>query len=883
MSLLTKILGDANEKKLRKLQPTVDAINLMEPELVELSDEELLAKATALKERILGGVSLDDALVEAFALTRESARRTMGERHYDVQLLGGISLHQGKIIEMRTGEGKTLAATAPIVLNAMAGRGVHVVTVNDYLAKRDAAWMGQVYAALGLSVGCITPDASYQYKEPDAQHEGEVDKDRDEKGSFRVYEEYLKEVPKPDAYACDITYGTNNEFGFDYLRDNMVLEPEKVGQKDHFFAIVDEVDSILIDEARTPLIISAPDEAAPKAYQTFARIAPRLKADEDFEVDEKRRTVLVNEEGITKVEKILGIDNLYEEGYRLVHFLEQSLRANALYQKDKDYIVRDGEVVIVDEFTGRLMAGRRWSEGLHQAVEAKEGLKMQPESRTLATVTFQNYFRLYEKLSGMTGTAATSAEEFHKVYELDVMVIPTNRPLVRKDLPDVVFRTAEGKWRALVAEIKERHGHGQPVLVGTTSIEKNELVSTLLTREGIEHEVLNAKQHAREGAILAQAGRRGAVTVATNMAGRGVDITLGGTPATAEEAEAVKALGGLVVLGTERHEARRIDNQLRGRAGRQGDPGASQFFLSLMDDLLRIFGGEKMQNMMERLNVPEDTPIESGMVSKAVESAQARIEGQNFDIRKHLLEYDDVTNKHRETMYRRRSRLLLADSVDEDLETMVREEVMAMLVVHMAGEVTDDWDVEGFVTTLKTLVPLPQDAEDRMNDFLKERTPIEERFEGIATWIVEQYRVGLAARSEELGEEKFAVLKKQAILRSIDGLWMEHLEYMDGLRDAVRLQGYAQRDPLVEYKKEAIGAFRNLEAAIRPRALQLLFHAGHAHTQNRQIRESGGGREEEGQRPVVKKSTVGRNDPCPCGSGRKYKKCGMINAPEHKT
>ena len=896
--MLTKIFGDANEKELKKLQPQVEAINALEPEIVELSDDALRQRADDLKARIKEDGDLDDELVEAFALVRETARRTLGQRHFDVQLLGGIVMHQGKIVEMRTGEGKTLAATAPVALNAMTGRGVHVVTVNDFLAKRDTAWMGQVYVALGLSVGCITQEASFRYKEPDQEHQEEADEARDEKGSFRVYEEFLEEITKPEAYKCDITYGTNNEFGFDYLRSNMVLDPDDAAQREHYFAIVDEVDSILIDEARTPLIISAPDTEAPKGYKTFAQIAPRLKPDLDFEIDEKRRAVLVNETGIEKVEKWLGIDNLYEEGYKLVHFLEQALRAQFLYARDKEYIVKDGEVIIVDEFTGRLMAGRRWSEGLHQAVEAKEGVPMQAESRTLATITFQNYFRMYEKLSGMTGTAATSGEEFHKVYKLDVLVIPTNRPLIRQDIPDVVFRTDEGKWRALVLEVRRRHETGQPILIGTTSIEKNELVAQMLEREGIPHELLNAKQHAREGAILAQAGRQGAVTVATNMAGRGVDIILGGNPLNEEKAQEVCQIGGLAVFGTERHEARRIDNQLRGRCGRQGDPGASQFFLSLEDDLLRIFGGDKMQGLMERLNVPEDMPIESGIVSKAIESAQSRIEGQNFDVRKHLLEYDDVTNKHREAIYKRRRKLLHAPDVGEALEDLLEEEVAMLLPAHFAGEVTDDWDFSGFVAALGTFIPLPREAEETVRGYLESRTPIEERFAQVASWAEEMFLKGLHARQDELGEEAFFSLKRQAMLRAIDGLWVEHLEHMEALRDSVRLRAYGQRDPLVEYKKEAIRAFRLFDVSVRSRTLQLVMHAGHTHTRaapaiansKSQIANSATNRQGDAEgEPVKKKSEVGRNDPCPCGAvnpatGKtyKYKKCGLINAPHHK-
>ena len=892
MTLLGKLFGDANEKTIQGLQPLAEQINEKELELLNISDEALREKSEALKKRAKEGEPLDALLPEAFALVRETARRVNGERHYDVQLLGGIALHQGKIVEMRTGEGKTLTATLPVYLNALAGKGVHVVTVNDYLAKRDTAWMGQVYAALGLTVGCVTHEGGLRYHEADPVHGEEADQERDEKGSFRVVESLLEAVSKQEAYACDITYGTNNEFGFDYLRDNMVLDASQMAQRGHAFAIVDEVDSILIDEARTPLIISAPDEEAPQQYQQFARIAPRLVKDMDYEVDEKRRAVLVTEEGVAKVEKMLGIGNLYDEGLRMVHFLEQSLRAHTLYLRDKDYIVRDGEVIIVDEFTGRVMPGRRWSEGLHQAVEAKEGVKMQAESRTLATITFQNYFRMYDKLSGMTGTAVTSAEEFHKVYELEVIVVPTDKPLVRKDHPDVVFRTLEGKWRALVADIKERHERGQPVLVGTTSIEKNELVSKLLEREGIPHEVLNAKQHAREGEIIAQAGRLGAVTVATNMAGRGVDIMPGGTPPNPAQADAVRAAGGLTVFGTERHEARRIDNQLRGRAGRQGDPGETQFFLSLEDDLMRIFGGDKIQALMARMNVPEDQPIESGMVSKALEGAQARIEGQNFDIRKHLLDYDDVVNKHRDAVYRRRRTLLTGEGHEKALRDLFRKEREVFVAMALASDIPSGWDREGMLEHLKTFLVVPGDASKELDAIVDGEGGVDMKRERVAEWLVAIYEQGITARRDALGDDAaWASLMKQALLRSIDTLWMEHLETMDALRDSVRLRAYGQRDPLVEYKGEASRLFKELEASIRIRTLQYLFRA-HVHVYqhgeqtsrpaDQQIR--GAVRSDQSTSQLVRQSASapGRNDPCPCGSGLKYKRCGLINAPEHK-
>lgn len=938
MSLL-QIFGDANARAVKRLEPLVLRINALEEEVVKLSDAELAEQTAEFRKRLKDGETLDDLLPETFAVVREAAKRTLGQRHYDVQLLGGIVLHQGKIAEMKTGEGKTLVATSPAYLNALSGKGVHLVTVNDYLAKRDAVWMGQVYAALGMTVGCSTQQGSFVY---DPMHRGaesskiqdtnskqisnsksqslndETDKERDTKGSFKVEEEFLRPASKREAYACDILYGTNNEYGFDYLRDNLTTSLEQTAQRDHAFAIVDEVDSILIDEARTPLIISAPDVDAPQYYQTFSRLAPRLKEEEDYNLDEKRRAVLVTEEGVKKVEGWTGVKDLYGEGLRLVHYLEQALRAQVLYQRDRDYIVRNGEVIIVDEFTGRLMPGRRWSDGLHQAVEAKEGVKVQSESRTLATITFQNYFRLYDKLAGMTGTASTSAEEFHKVYELEVMAIPTAKPMIRRDESDLIFRTEAGKWKALIAQVKECHERGQPVLIGTTSIAKNELVSAMLQREGIVHELLNAKQHEREGAIIAQAGRKSAVTVATNMAGRGVDIILGGNPPLPDEANKVREVGGLAVLGTERHEARRIDNQLRGRSGRQGDPGLSQFFLSLDDDLLRVFGGDKLKTLMGRLDMPEDQPIASGIVTKAVASAQSRIEGQNFDARKHLLEFDDVVNKHRETVYRRRRAILEGSEDRETIEKLFEEEVEVYALVHLGSEYPNEWNVEEFTENLKAVIPCPPDTHQKLLA-IAERGEVEgfspedavsvealrdsdSRRHAIIAWALKAFHSVLAKRREELGDKAF-LLEQQVLLRSFDLLWMEHLETMEALRDAVRLRAFGQREPLVEYKVESRKMFKQLEAAIRSRAVQMFFRAQiHVHAAEQQTSRSGNwqtskpaeqqiGRSENQQisrsnesanRPVSQSAKVGRNDPCPCGSGKKYKKCGMINAPHHR-
>lgn len=818
MSILAKVFGDANEKYIKRLQPVVEKINGLEKKFEGFSNEQLKEKTTELKKRISNSreqfsTVLDEALPEAFALVREAAKRTLNQRHFDVQLIGGIVLHQGKIAEMKTGEGKTLAATLPIYLNALTGEGVHVVTVNDYLAKRDSVWMGQIYYALGMSIGCIVHSAAYMYDpeyKPEIQNE-ERDEMRDTVGGFKVVESYLRPCSRKEAYAADITYGTNNEFGFDYLRDNMAYSPEMLSQRSHYYAVVDEVDSILIDEARTPLIISAPDQESSSWYQDFAKIIPQLNQETDYQVDEKRKAATLTEKGIARIEEILGMGNIYEErGIKYVHHLEQALRAQVLFKKDRDYVVRDGEVIIVDEFTGRLMPGRRWSGGLHQAVEAKEGVKVQPESLTLASITFQNYFRMFKKLAGMTGTAATSAEEFDKVYNLEVVAIPTHKPTIRKDLADRVYKSQEGKYGAVVNEIKERHAKGQPVLVGTTSIEKNEFLGKLLDREGVPHQILNAKNHEKEGEIIAQAGKFGAVTIATNMAGRGVDIILGGNPASADEADKVRSVGGLHVIGTERHEARRIDNQLRGRSGRQGDQGSSQFFISLEDDLMRIFGGEKIISLMGLLKIPEDQPIEAKMISGAIESAQSKIEGLHFDARKHVLEYDDVMNKHRETIYRKRKQFLTIENWKLEIENLAQSE----------GE-----------------------------------------------------KKALAEKEKELGDN-FNQVAKIVALRTLDMLWMNHLEDMESLRDSVRLRAYGQQDPLVEYKTEGHRMFKRLLDVIETNIVQTILKASlkpQFETNNRNA-----GLPPESSRNEAK---IGRNDPCPCGAkhadGRpmKYKHC----------
>ncbi|MDD2637191.1 MAG: preprotein translocase subunit SecA, partial [Bacteroidales bacterium] len=671
---LTKIFGDANEKYIKKLNPLLDKIDRLEAEFSQLKDEDFPLKTQAFQERIKEKESLDDLLPEAFALLREASKRVLNQRHYRVQLIGGIVLHQGKIAEMKTGEGKTLTATLSLYLNALSGKGAHLVTVNDYLARRDMVWMGQIFHFLGLSTSCLNHEQSFLY-DPQFKKEEEEDKIRDALGGFKIVEDYLKPCTRKEAYLADITYTTNNELGFDYLKDNMVFSFKDKVQRDLNYVIVDEVDSVLIDESRTPLIISAPDTESSKWYLEFARIIPRLKKEIDYEIDEKLRVATLTEAGINKVEEILGKGDIYNErGIKYLHFLEQALKANTLFFRDKDYVVKDGEIVIVDPSTGRLMPGRRWSAGLHQAIEAKERVLVKPESLTLASITFQNYFRMYAKLAGMTGTAITSAEEFDKVYKLDVIIVPTNKKMIRKDLKDKIFKTEKAKFEAVIVKIKEKHEQGQPILVGTTSIEKNEYLGKLLEREGIPHSILNAKNHEKEGEIIAQAGKKGGVTVATNMAGRGVDIILGGNPGSKEEKQAVLDLGGLYVIGTERHEARRIDNQLRGRAGRQGDPGTSEFYLSLQDDLVRIFGGDRIMTIMERFNIPDDMPIENNLISKSVESAQSKIEGMHFDSRKYTLEYDDVLNIQRTRIYKERD-AILKKADDNTLRAFLLEKV----------------------------------------------------------------------------------------------------------------------------------------------------------------------------------------------------------------
>lgn len=839
MSLFSTIFGDESSKFIKNSKKIIDKINALEPEMKKLADEDFKEKTRIFREKVAQAEdkaqALDQILPEAFALVREAMRRTDGIRLFDVQMIGGMALHQGNIAEMRTGEGKTFVAVLPAYLNALEGKGVHIVTVNDYLSRIGAVLMGQVYNFLGLSVGVInSSNVSYVY---DPKHT-EADQERDRVGDYKIVYEFLKPTTRHEAYRQDVIYGTNHEFGFDYLRDNLAVYKEGIVQGAHNFAIVDEVDSILIDEARTPLIISSQASGSEDLYKKFDQIAKQLKAGEDYEVDEKLRAISLTDQGITKAENLLGIENIYtEKGIKYVHHLETAVRAQAIFLKDKDYVVKDGEVIIVDPFTGRMQPGRRWSEGVHQAIEAKEGVKIESETRSAGSITFQNYFRFYKKLAGMTGTALTSAEEFLKVYGLDVIVIPTNRPVVRKDHPDLIFQTEKGKFQAIAKKVKELNQKGQPVLIGTISIEKNELLSVYLKQQGVPHTILNAKNHEKEGEIIAQAGKRGMVTIATNMAGRGIDIKLGGNPHTVEEYEYIKNLGGLYVIGTERHEARRIDNQLRGRAGRQGDPGETQFYVSLEDDLMRIFGAEKIKDMMGRFGIPEDQPIENRFIGRSLENAQAKIEGFHFDARKHTLEYDDVMNHQRKIIYERRQKMLLADK-------------------------------EGILQILAEA--------SQINPALPEI---------------------INTKQKELGETQFLETARRIALYATDALWMEHLEAMDHLRSSVNLRAYGQREPIVEYKKEGLAMFKEMELAFKEQVASLVSTIKTEEAKSsikveaKPVEEVYVTNQEESTQTekLNKKEEIGRNDPCPCGAINpstgevyKYKKCGLINAPYHR-
>jgi preprotein translocase subunit SecA len=890
------------KRSLATLEEKVKEINALEPAMAALTDGELTAKSLALRERVKAAdpadpaaadAALDEIAVEAFALVREAAKRTLGQRPFDVQLLGGLVLHRGAVAEMMTGEGKTLAGVAPAYLNALSGHGVHVVTVNEYLSRRDAVWMGKIYRLLGLTVGSIIPGAAFLYDPeweiPKADEPAE-EKKVETTGSFLVQQEFLRPVSRREAYAADITYGTNHEFGFDYLRDNLIYRAQDRVQHGHNFAIIDEVDSILIDEARTPLIIAAPDAQSSDFYKAFARIATNLEKDADYEVDEKKRTITISDAGVEKVEKSIGVQNIYApENIRLVHYMEESIKAKALFTRDKDYVVKDGQIYIVDEFTGRLLVGRRYQAGLHQAIEAKEGVNVQQESRTYAKVSIQNYFRMYKKISGMTGTAQTSAEEFFKVYKLEVESIPPNRPLARHDLNDLIYKNFTAKLNAIAADVRERQKKGQPVLLGTTSIARNELISAALSQAGIRHEVLNAKNNEREGAIIAQAGHSGAVTVATNVAGRGVDILLGGNPPDAAEAEKVKALGGLHVIGTDRHEARRIDNQLRGRAGRQGDPGSSQFFLSLDDDLLRIFGGDRIKGMMERFDLPENEPIEFGMVTKAVEQAQEKVEGANFDMRKHLLEYDDVLNRQRSAVYKRRTEFLeLPDAAA--ITNVIADAAIAHFNAAIAPTLGQP------VTYGHDDAPTPEEATRKAfrEAGIVADTGATDSADALES--ADDFIQAIRAKSAAVAEHALA---KNQLLGILDMLWMTNLEDLEALQESVGLRAYAQRDPLVEYRHEASGLFKSFWGNFNGWIFNNMFKLFAQSQQGGGASVSGnagsaGGAAKFGLNiPAVAHGSapasemgpgpkIGRNDPCPCGSKKKWKHCGLLNTEEHQ-
>jgi preprotein translocase subunit SecA len=850
-------LFDSNEGELRKLRKVVARINQLEPEIAGRSDEELARSTERFRARLAQGETLDDVLPEVFATVREAAKRTLGQRHFDVQLMGGIALHKGHIAEMRTGEGKTLVASLALYANALENKGAHLVTTNDYLAKTGAGWMAPIYHALGASVAYVAHEKSAVY-DPAVELEAVDPRHR-----------HWRDVTRKDAYAADITYGQNSEFGFDYLRDNMAMDlNDQVQQRGLHYAIVDEADSILIDEARTPLIISSPAEDATETYYTFARVAAQLQPESDYVVEEKHNSVALTEEGISRAEKLLRVKNMYEGDVTAVHYLDNAIKAKALYRRDKEYVVKDGEVIIVDEFTGRLMPGRRWSDGLHQAVEAKEGLKIQRETRTFATITIQNYFRMYKKLAGMTGTAATEAEEMFKVYKLEVTQIPTNKPMVRQDNPDLVYKTEQGKWDAVVAEVKERNTVGQPVLIGTTSVEKSERLSDQLRRHGIKHEVLNAKNHEREALIIAQAGQPGAVTLSTNMAGRGVDILLG---------ERVTDLGGLHVIGTERHEARRIDNQLRGRAGRQGDPGSSRFYSSLEDDLIRIFASERVAGILARLGFDDSAPIESGMVTGAITQAQIKVEGRNFDIRKRALEFDDVLNNQRTVIYGQRRLILEKGDVRETVLEFLRQEADGIVDTAATTPDPEDWDLDKLVAALG---PMLNRADLSAASFDEVRN-VDELRERVADIVDETYEM----RERDLGGELARAVERWVLLRTIDTHWVEHLTAMEELREGIYLRGYGQQDPLIAYKREAHGFFEEMEARIASGVAQTILRVTVRTAEQAEQEEQGktqttaGGsttRASGNGRPTSQSAPSklpGRNEPCWCGSGKKFKKC----------
>jgi len=870
-------LGDSNEKELKRLWPIVDRINDLEAEFEKLGDAELRAKTDDFKARLEAGSPLEELLPEAFAAVREAAKRTIGQRHYDVQLLGGIVLHQARIAEMKTGEGKTLVATLPLYLNSLTGRGCHLVTVNDYLARRDPYWMGPIYHALGASVASIYPQQTSDEHQPSRLYDPDHDS-----GDSRW--RYFRPVSRRQAYQADITYGTSSDFGFDYLRDNMVMDLSQCVQRPQNYAIVDEVDNLLIDEARTPLIISGPAAEAGQTYQVFARLVPRLRLDEDYVVDEKERGVNLTDAGISSVERMLSREgllkspNLYDQGnYALTRYLESALKAHTLFRRDREYVVKDGQVIIVDEFTGRLMFGRRYSEGLHQAIEAKEHVRVQRESMTFATITIQNYFRMYQGLAGMTGTALTEAEEFHKIYGLEVLVVPTHEPMIREDFPDQIYKDEKAKFQAVAREIEQLHQEGRPVLIGTVSIEKSEYLSDLLKRRGITCQILNAKYHEKEAGIIARAGEPGAVTVATNMAGRGVDIVLGGSldgqgeAAWQEKHDEVVALGGLHIVGTERHEARRIDNQLRGRAGRQGDPGSSRFFVSLEDDVVRRFGGDRIKGFMDWVGMDEDTPVENKLVNRSIEGAQVRVEGFHFDMRKHLVEYDDVVNKQRELIYGERRKMLGGVDLKANILPMVKEEIRQAVASHIADEHGIDWDIDGLLADVATIFPLPSSFNA---DAISQMKP--KQIEGK---LLELAEARYEEREKELVADNMRVLERLVMLRIMDNLWVEHLTMMENMRLQAGWQTLRQTRAVDAYKRGGYQQFQTLLDTIQHDVARTIYHAGIVKREapesapSAMARAAGHGGDSRKAPVRAGGQKIGRNQPCPCGSGKKYKHC----------
>ncbi len=883
LNFLGKLL-DSNEKEIKRLRIIAERINQLDESVRKLKDLGFAKKTAEFKERLVSGQTLDELLPEAFALVREAGQRTIGERHFDVQLIAAVALHSGRIAEQKTGEGKTLSATPALYLNALAGRGVHLVTVNDYLARRDAGWMGPIYHLLGVSVSAIISDQSFLY---DPAYEDATATD------WRL--KHLRPISRKEAYLADITYGINSEFGFDYLRDNMVSDVSQLTQRDYHYAVVDEVDSVLIDEARTPHIISAPDMEATHKYYDYAKLVEKLTADTDFSIDEKLRTAHLTDHGILKVEKMLGVGNIYEKDFETVHHIEAALKAKTLFHKEKDYIVKDGQVIIVDEFTGRLLMGRRFSEGIHQAIEAKEGVSIQQESKTLATISLQNYFRMYEKLAGMTGTASTEAEEFHKIYNLDVVSVPTHRPMVRKDFADSVYKTPRAKYAAIANDIIDCYKRGQPVLVGTTSIDKNGIISDFLRHKGIPHQVLNAKNHLQEAVIIAEAGKKNAVTVATNMAGRGVDIILGGSKhekwemsdekewekeqkAWQKSHDDVLVLGGLHVIGSERHESRRIDNQLRGRSGRQGDPGSSRFYVSLEDDIMRLFGGDQVAKLMTIFKLPEDVPLEHAMVSRAIEQAQVKVEGFHFDSRKHLVEYDDVLTKQRDIVYKRRRKILTGEGQKEKILENITREVANIVAVYTSDA---DIDREKIVVEFTSIIPFDPASQAQLVKQLEQMHTAEEMTDFFANLAKDMYET----REKQMTPEVMRQIEQWVSLSVIDNLWMDHLDAIDDLREGIGLRGYGQRDPLVEYKNEAFNMFERLIAAIdseivhriykvqvqmAPQSLNPTNVVNVARPETRRMQTNN--IQSIVAQPIVKKQ-LGRNDPCWCGSGKKWKKC----------